>query len=157
MTRVSAAAQRRQAKATRKGGRKDPTPRHIDGGANWTKLRDPDETRRYVLAYEGDTETGAEYYRDLGYVEEVATEKGVRFGAGRVTAKTGQPLRMKGHILMSIARKEYDDIIAHGEDGNTGQSLADETEERFSRPSAVTAAAAAAGLRNEGSGLTIED
>lgn len=157
MTRVSAAAQRRQAKATRKGGRKDPKPRHIDGGANWTKLRDQDETRRYVLAYEGDTETGAEYYRDLGYVEEIATEKGVRFGAGRVTAKAGQPLRMKGHILMSIAREEYDDIVENGEDGQTGQSLADATEERFGQAISASAAAKGAGLRVEGSGLTIED
>jgi hypothetical protein len=128
---TSAAQARKAAIAKRKSRRKDPVARHIDDSADWTKLQDKDPKLRYVLAYDGDSDSGTEYYKDIGYKEVNASKDGVRFGAGRVSRDNGDRLVMRGHVLMAIAKDEYKDIVQYGENGNTGQDRADEIDEKI--------------------------
>lgn len=134
-----AADDRAYERRTGKKRRHNVQSRHFDGGANWTKLINADEeTWKYVLAYM-DSESGAPFYRDAGYEECLHEPGGVRFGAGKVATKIGEPLIMKGMLLMRIRRDElvegdgtgYDNIVEYGMDGQTGQADADEVEKRI--------------------------
>lgn len=138
MARAQTAAQvRKAAIASRKGKRKDPQSRHIDGGANWTKLRGRDPSLHYVLAYEGDQDTGAQYYADMGYKEVEYDEEGVQFGAGRVENVKGASMRMKGHVLMALPKADHDEIVQYGDDGQTGQEMADEIDKKILKKGGV--------------------
>lgn len=130
---------RRERRAFRRD--KDPqTAAHIDGSAEWTKLRNPNPGLKYVWAYEGNTDTGAAYYHSLGYDPVECKGDGTDPDpGGRRIAQKGEPYRSHGHILMAISREEWEDIRDRGEDGNTGQRLGDEMERRVrnSRADAV--------------------
>jgi hypothetical protein len=126
----SRAAARKEAIA-QKASRPDPVHRNFDGSANWTKLKGQDPNRKYVLAYNGHSETGVEYYQDLGYDIERAAPGGVGLGAGKVASREGEPIIMRGHTLMSISKEDHSEIVQHGEDGQTGQTLFDEIEKRI--------------------------
>lgn len=126
----SRAAARKEAIA-RKASRPDAKQRHFDGSANWTKLKGKSPDRKYVLAYNGHSETGVEYYQDLGYEIERSSKDGVSLGAGKVAAHEGEPIIMRGHTLMSISKSDHGDIVQYGEDGQTGQALFDEIEKRI--------------------------
>lgn len=123
-------AQARKARiATRKSTRKDPVARHIDDSPEWLKLQNKDDNLRYIAAYDGCQETGTQYYRDLGYHEVEAEKDGVRWG-GTSAGGTGQ-LNSHGHTLMAISKEDYDEIVAYGEGGNTGQVRADEVDKKI--------------------------
>lgn len=107
-----------------RNGSEPKTSRRSDGSSNWTTLTKPNPNKRYVWAYEGSSETGAEYYRDLGFDEERAgsPDDPLPGGRRRVVEK-GQIYRSHGHVLMSISKDEHDDIVEFGEDGVTGRQL----------------------------------
>lgn len=118
-------------RAGTRGRRKDPSPRNIDGSAPWSKLKNRDPRRHYTLVYSGDgADQGVEHYRSIGYVVEEASADGVALQAG-TTVAMGQPITMRGHVLMSCSQERYEEIEQYGADGDTGQAYANEVEERI--------------------------
>jgi hypothetical protein len=91
----------------------------------WLSLRNRDPNRHYVLASEFGTEFGPEFYEGLGpegYIIEVATPDGPRFGAGK-TSKMGEPIRYRGqHILVSCTKANHDHIVKYGDGVSIGQT-----------------------------------
>lgn len=114
----------------RGGRRKDPAPRHVDGSANWSKIKNPDPNKKYCWVYAGNEDMGPDYYAGLGYSVEKRT-KGNASAAQGVTGKPGEAQVMRGHILMSIPLDQWQEIEDYGEDNKTGQCVADEREERM--------------------------
>lgn len=86
------------------------------------KLTNQDPSRVYALPYKGDDSVAD--YEAMGYRIEERTPDGVNFLHGK-TSRIGQPLEMRGHVLMSIDKSTHQDIVQHGPDGNTGQEYAD--------------------------------
>ena len=109
--------------------RKDPKPRHLDGSAVWSRLKNEDPNKRYVFVNKGDVEALAEY-ECAGYEVEVLTEHGVRPMGGR-TGKVGEPVEVRGMILHSVSRGRFDEIQMHGMNGNAGQTEADRIEQQI--------------------------
>lgn len=152
-----------QAAAKKSDLRSDPKPRHIDGATPWTRLKNRDKNRHYVLANEnnnGEYDVGyylclAEGLADLGvgpkdgYVVESQREGGPVFVAGSTSRKTGDPIRFRGMVLMScpMAFKELIDQV--GEDGTGGRQAADERDKLTNRRGAVDIA----GIRRKGVAL----
>lgn len=117
------------AAAKRQPARSDPRPRHHDGAANWTRLQDQDSEKHYVYVSLGDIDALAEYPA-IGYEREVLTEGGVKPSKG-ATCKMGEPIEMRGHVLMSISMEEKRRIDQEGPDGNSGWAYADRIDERI--------------------------
>lgn len=118
-------------KTARRGRRRDPKKRAVDGSAAWTRLENRRDDRHYVLVYSGDgAEFGVPYYESLGYSIETVQPGGVALKAGR-TSKNGEPVSFRGHVLMSISTEDYEDIVEYGPDGQSGQVGADEIEDRM--------------------------
>jgi len=111
--------------------RRDPKPRHIDGSAPWTRLKNRDPDKHYVLVYAGDgAEHGVDYYHSIGYEVVEQEASGPSLTAGRTTAP-GQPVSMRGHILMACTKARHDEILSYGPDGDSGQVEADDIERRI--------------------------
>ena len=68
-------------------------------------------------------EAGSEFYEEMGYVKEVFREKGLRMAAGK-TARDGEFVTFRGHVLMSIEKKQADHIKQFGAPG-AGRGLAE--------------------------------
>lgn len=96
--------------------RKDPTPRHADGGAWGSHIKNADPNRKYVWVYEAAQEMGPEFYEELGYHRETYAPSGPRPVAGK-TGKPGDFVVMRGYVLMSIDRAEAEKIRLHGAPG----------------------------------------
>lgn len=108
--------------------RKDPAERRsLNGSAIWSQLIGRKEDRHYVYVNQGDPDAMAEY-DSLGYEVEILTEGGVRPMGGRV-CKLGEPIVMRGLVLMSIDKAEYARIEMEGADGTGGQLHADRIEQ----------------------------
>lgn len=118
------------AAATKKIVRRDPEPRFTDQGINIWKVVSGDPTRHYVAVYQNSEDYGPEYYEYLGYEVEIAREGGPRFLAGR-TAKMGEPVTMRGHVLMSCTGERKAEIDKYGPDGATGLEWLDEIDDRI--------------------------
>lgn len=110
--------------------RKDPVERRtLNGSAIWSHLIDRDETREYVYVNQGDPDAMA-HYDAVGYVVETLRPGGVRPAGGRV-CKPGEPIVMRGLVLMSISKAEKNRIELEGADGDSGQLMADRIEKQL--------------------------
>lgn len=69
-----------------------------------------------------------DYYQSLGYVVEEARAGGPSLTAG-VTSQEGQPIQVRGHILMSCSDQRRLEIEQYGPDGDSGQEQADVVED----------------------------
>lgn len=96
--------------------RKDPAPRHADGGAWGSHIKNADPNRKYVWVNEAAQEMGVEFYEELGYVRETNAPSGPRPVAGK-TSKPGDFVTLRGHVLMSIDKAEANKIRLHGAPG----------------------------------------
>ncbi len=113
------------------GRRRDPrSRRHTEGASGWASLSNANLKKKYVLVNQNDKEQGVDYYLFLGYEAESWTKGGVSFARGR-TGTEGEEMTMRGHLLMSIAMRDHEDLEDFGADGDTGQQGADEVEERI--------------------------
>lgn len=111
--------------------RQDPHQRVTDGEVrNVWKVINPDRTKHYVAVYENSEEFGVEAYEWMGYETVPFVEGGPRFLAGR-TSKVGEPVRMRGHVLMAIDLDKKREIDAVGPDGVTGQRRLDQIDEQI--------------------------
>lgn len=135
----------------------------MDGATPWTRLKNRDPKRHYVLANENNNgEFDVSYYSCLaegladlgvgpndGYVVERQREGGPVFAAGSTSRKSGDPIRFRGMVLMScpIAFKELIDEV--GEDGMSGRKAADERDRLTMRRGAVDIS----GIRRKGVAL----
>lgn len=127
---------RKQQIVPRRRRRRDPTAtKHIDGSAEWSKLRNADPNVKYVFAsletQNAANPTSVRYYEDLGYQVIRADEGGTALGAGCVTAEEGAPIEMMGTVLMGIHVDDAADIKKYGPSGNTGLELYDEIEKKI--------------------------
>ncbi|MDX2253285.1 MAG: hypothetical protein NW202_13450 [Nitrospira sp.] len=105
-----------------------PRPRRYEGAYDGAKVRNADPTRHYVLVYTPQVDE----YAENDYMIELVREGGPMVGAG-VTAKAGEPVQYRGHILMSISKESLRDQVINGSlDGHAfGQKWADAMEERI--------------------------
>lgn len=108
----------RSASPSTTGTRSDPRPRTRRTGF---ELVNADPDCHYVWAYKGDQTTGVEYYLQIGYEPVKWSEKGARPAGTRGT--NGQDIERMGHLLMSIAQSERDDIEQHGITGDGGLEM----------------------------------
>lgn len=95
--------------------RKDPAKSsavssHSQFRKNNMGLENLDEKRHYVGVYAQDQDSLARYEGE-GYVVETLREGGPRY-RGYSTAKEGEPVTFRGHILMSIDKEELAENIA---------------------------------------------
>lgn len=113
--------------------RRDPKRRHVDGASPWSRLQHRNPKKHYVFASLTNQETGQAYYEQLGYEIERMPDKGtpgVQPWAG-CTSKPGEPIEVRGHVLMSISTDKRREIDLYGADGDGGQALVDAIEERI--------------------------
>lgn len=110
--------------------RRDPDRRFADGATNVWRITNQDPTKHYVAVYESSAEFGVEAYEYMGYDIVIAREGGPSFFAGR-TSKLGEPVRMRGHVLMSIDKAKKEEIDRIGPDGATGQALLDDIDSKI--------------------------
>lgn len=96
--------------------RKDPAPRHADGAAWGSQLRNRDPNLKYVFVNEAAIDGGVEFYEDLGYEKIVLREGGARPAAGR-TGKIGEYVTFRGHVLMAIPKEQAASIALNGAPG----------------------------------------
>ena len=96
--------------------RKDPAPRHADGAAWGSQLRNRDTNMKYVYVNEATLEGGVEFYEELGYEKVVNRENGPRPTAGR-TSKVGDFVTFRGHVLMAIPKEAAAVIYRDGAPG----------------------------------------
>lgn len=91
-------------------------------GEGWTQLYNRDPERVYAWVYTGDKNQGIGYYRSNGYVVESYDPDGVQapFANG---LKPGDEIVVRDNVLMSISRKEYEEIQRWGADGHGGIEL----------------------------------
>ena len=109
-------------------GRSDPRPRRFEASHDGVKVKNRDPSKHYV----GVNTPQIEEYAENGYIIEVVRKGGPMFGIG-LTAKDGDPVSYRGHILMSIDKAEMKRQESEGSlDGlGKGQQWADEVEERI--------------------------
>lgn len=107
--------------------RKDPKPRHLDGSAIWARLKNADPDRHYVYVNKGDPDAMAHY--DAAGYEVVTLEPGGVCPAGGKTVRNGEPIEMRGLVLMSVSKERQAQIELEGADGNAGQAEADRIEQ----------------------------
>lgn len=120
----------------RKSGRKDPAPRHSDGmassarGSRFTTIVNRDPSKRYILAWKADEQTGAPYYEALGYDVEIHREGGPRL-AGIKRNVPGGAIEFRGCVLMSIDEEEAQRMEREGDGFSLGTDWADTLEKRI--------------------------
>lgn len=120
----------------------------MDGALPWTKVVGKDPSRYYVLVNErSGGEFDVAFYSGLaegiglpssdGYVVEIIREGGPKFGHGNdATGKNGEPIRFRGHVLMSCPKGFKELLEEVGDDGQSGQKAADERDRQYKRKGA---------------------
>jgi hypothetical protein len=109
--------------------RKDPIKRHIDAVSPWNSIKGADPERHYVWV-NPNSEMGLEYYEHLGYDVEEKRVGGPSVAGGRTT-QDGQPITMRGHVLMSCDAETRERLVEVGPDGQGGQREIDRLEDRI--------------------------
>lgn len=109
-------------------GRKDPKRRHIDGVLPWAKILNQKPGFKYALISKSPNQWATAMAK--GY-EPVRREEGSEEFAGGITAEVGQMMEMQGLVLCRIPKQRWLEIEQFGENGDTGQALADEMEARI--------------------------
>lgn len=131
----------RSKKAATRAGRSDPRARHLSGNAigrdgqpNWLKLVNADPNRVYVMPYKAGNETDyVSHLLSLGYVIEKYSTDGPKPKALHASHHIGEPIEVRGHVLMSIEKERAEEIARTGENGNGGLDLADAMELKIRR------------------------
>ncbi len=110
--------------------RTDPDPRPVNGGISWAGLKDPEPGRYYFRVNKAAAEHGVNHYLANGARIEILRKGGVRERAGE-TVKLGDEMISRGQYLMSYSVERKAEIEKHGEEGDSGQTRADEIEEQI--------------------------
>jgi hypothetical protein len=105
-------------------GRPDPTGRHIDGTAVWVQLKNKRAGWHYVLVSKHDPNVMSHYVM-AGYRPVEMAEGGPQ-PAGICTSRPGEAVEVAGCVLMECSPERYQQIVAEGAFGQSGQSHADE-------------------------------
>lgn len=123
------------AKAQKKSVRIDPPQRPIDGGIPYFNVKDKDPSREYVWVYKASgADFNVEHYEYMGWEIESYRAGGPRPAimlAGKVDKLNGQVIESRGNVLMSISKERHQEIVAQGDDGNSGQERADAMDSRL--------------------------
>lgn len=123
------------AKAQKKSVRIDPPQRPIDGGIPYFNVKDKNPDREYIWVYKAaGQDFNVEHYEYLGWEIECYRADGPRpaiMTVGKVEKLNGQPIEVRGNVLMSIAKERHEEIVEHGDDGISGQKAADVMERRL--------------------------
>ena len=110
---------------------RDPKKRHYDGAQLWNELANEREDRRYIWVNMNAVDQGVSFYEGLGYEVERTRSDGKHAKPVRGATKgQGSHVEMRGHVLMSCDRKEYERVVREGFDGQSGQQMFDEIEEQ---------------------------
>lgn len=121
--------------------RADPSPRAVDGGhVTWNSLRNQDPNKHYVwVSLNKNSEINDDSYFGLGYDVErwVINSKGEITGVCPAAARVrknldGEPIEVRGCVLMSCSLERYRELDQHGDGGGRGQKLVDAMERRMS-------------------------
>lgn len=105
--------------------RHDPPPRDVDQTSPWALLKDeqhggvilrdgvaPSDGSHNVLVYENSPDAMASYeYR--GYAPRLWGQSHIVPAAGR-TGKNGEPITVRGHLLMFLPAQQYQEMLATG-------------------------------------------
>lgn len=110
--------------------RKDPVQRPTNGGSTYFDLVNPSPDKEYRWVYKAAPEMGVDYYEAIGYVPVQAQDGGVRARVGKKLA-SGAFIESRGHLLMETTKERAQEIFEHGEDGGSGQSMADAIERKM--------------------------
>lgn len=123
------------AKAQKKAVRIDPPQRPLDGGIPYFNVKDKDPDREYVWVYKAaGADFNVEHYEYMGWEVECYREGGPRPAimlAGKAQKLNGQVIESRGNVLMSIAKTRHEEIVENGDDGVSGQKMADVMERRL--------------------------
>lgn len=117
----------RPRKTAPESGRKDPKRRHVDGTLSWAKILHKKSDHEYALISKTPNQWATAMAK--GYVP-CRQGDGEEF-AGGMTAEHGQIMEMQGLVLCRIPKQRWLEIQQYGENGDTGQALADEMEARI--------------------------
>jgi hypothetical protein len=115
--------------------RRDPPRRHVDGTAPWAALKEKSTGQKlragrdrdgnhYVLVYENDPDAKA-HYDFAGYVPCFWGQSDVVPLGGR-TGKDGEPIVVRGHLLVRCTAERFMEIVEYGADGSGGKARCDE-------------------------------
>jgi hypothetical protein len=113
----------------------DPNFRSTDG-ARSASIINANPDRKYVLVHKNHPTHGADYYESLGWKVLNPSEDGERLRrASRSEGKSS--LEYLGHILMWMPKDEHLQLVQFGEDGTTGQELADKIKKQVINPNSI--------------------
>jgi hypothetical protein len=130
--------------------------RKAHGEAGRFGLLNKDKDKFYVWANMNDANCGAPKYAADGYSVETYAPGGVMPSIGRTDQ--AEEITNSGHVLMSIPKAERESIEEWGEEGQTGQDLADRLEERmFERRRGSSLDHFRGKRRRVGDGLTVDN
>lgn len=143
--------------------RLDPKFRPTNGATPWMRIKNADPNRHYVWASERGVQAGefdVDYYTSLhenigekeGYVVETYDANSPQPVAGITTREKGQPVRFRGHILVSCTLAFKRLLEQLGDDGSSGQAGADFMDNLYKKRGAYADTkriATAAGIRLE--------
>lgn len=123
------------AKAQKKAVRIDPPQRPLDGGIPYFNVKDKDPEREYVWVYKAaGADFNVEHYEYMGWEIETYRAGGPRPAimlSGKAEKLNGQVIESRGNVLMSIAKTRHEEIVEQGDDGVSGQKMADVMERRL--------------------------
>jgi hypothetical protein len=113
--------------------RSDPVPRRTDGQTGWDKILNKDPDKWYVLVPLLGVEYGPDLYESMGYRIEKwdGTETGTNLQGGKHSRKKGDALQTRGVVVMSCSMERHNELVAHGDDGESGQEMADILEKQI--------------------------
>ena len=98
----------------------------VDGISPWFQIRNPDPAKRYVWANGAAASDigGPDYYEAIGYEPVRFSSGGPKPGAYSSKLKNGEPIMIRGYLLMQIDVALHARIEEHGVDGVTGKKHA---------------------------------
>jgi len=105
----------------------------VEGICPWFQIRNPDPGKRYVWANGAAAEDigGPDYYSAIGYEPVKFSDRGPRPGAYGSKLRDGDPVMIRGYLLMQIDAEQYAAIEERGVDGVTGKRHAREIRDKI--------------------------
>lgn len=115
----------------RKDPKKTSTRLRLEKGSSsegWTRVLNKDPALKYAWVYMNAEAFGVEHYEDIGWSAVLHSETGVKAQGRR---KAGEPIVKNGHLLMCIPNEDWEDIQRFGDNGDSGQEMADKLDEKL--------------------------
>lgn len=123
------------AKSQKKAVRVDPESRPLDGAIPFFDVAGKDPTRDYLWVYKAaGSDFNAEHYEGMGWDVEFYRTGGPRLrmmSVEKLEKLNGQVIESRGNVLMSISKERRQEIFENGDDGVSGQKMADVMERRL--------------------------